>query len=221
MSTPIRVVIADDHAIVREGLRILLAGIADVEVVADAASGPEAVTAVETHRPDVVLLDVRMPGNEALQAVRTILERQPASRVLLLTSYIEERLIDDAIKAGVAGYLLKDTTRDDLVAAIRDAHVGRSVLHPEVQETLLRRIRAPHAPAPTEALTARELQVLRHIAAGQSNKQIAAALYLSEGTVKGYTSAIFGKLGVADRTQAALYALRAGVTPAEEPDHRS
>ncbi len=214
MSKSIRLVIADDHAIVRQGLKTLLADEPGIEVVGEAANGDEAAEVAEKLAADVLLLDLQMPGSSGMAAIEALGERSSAVRIIVLSSFAEDRQVRQAIQAGVAGYLLKDVDRAGLVQAIHDAHAGQPALHPEVQRRLMRQLSTPEAPNPVETLTARELDVLRQIAAGRSNKEIAKALHLSEGTIKGYTSTLFGKLGVNDRTQAALFALRAGVSPA-------
>ncbi len=207
----IRVLIVDDHEIVREGLRAVLEEEADLELAGEAGSGDEAVARAQALAPDVVLMDLVMPGLPALEAIRRIRGASPATQVLVLTTFVEDRQVREAVEAGAIGYLLKDVLKIDLARAIRAAHAGRPWLHPEAQRHLMQRVVARPAPAPHEALTARERAVLDEIGRGRSNKQIAAALHLSEGTVKGYVSIILDKLGVEDRTQAALYAVRHGL----------
>ncbi len=214
MNKSIRLVIADDHAIVRQGLKTLLADEPDIDVVGEAANGDEAAEMAEKLAADVLLLDLQMPVSGGMSAIEALHQQGSGVRIIVLSSFAEDRQVRQAIQAGVAGYLLKDVGRADLVQAIRNAHAGQPALHPEVQRRLMRQLSTPDAPDPVESLTARELDELRHIAAGRSNKEIAKALYLSEVTIKGYTSTLFGKLGVSDRTQAALFALRAGVSPA-------
>ena len=216
-SGPIRVLLVDDHPIVRSGLRTLLAEEPDIEVVGEAGDGEEGVERAVALRPDVVLLDLKMPGVDGLETIRRLGQQGVASRVLVLTSFSDEVLVGQAIELGATGYLLKDVLRDDLVRAIREASQGRPTLHPEVQQQLMRRLRSGREPSPMDELTTRELDVLRLLASGRSNRQIATELYLSEGTVKGYVSAILAKLQVADRTQAALFAVRHGLVPAAEP----
>lgn len=219
MSASIRVLIADDHAIVREGLRSLLGEEHDLEVVGEAASGEAAVAEVQRHAPDVVLLDVRMPGKlDGLGALARIRALRPATQVVMLTTFSGEREVKEAVASGAIGYLLKDALKDEILRAIRNAAVGRPSLHPEAQRHLMRRVAASREPAPHEALTARELSVLLLLGRGHSNRGIATRLDLSEGTVKGYVSTVLSKLGVEDRTQAALYAVRHDlVTPDPEP----
>ncbi len=212
MSPPIRVLIVDDHAIVREGLHTLLAEEADIEVVGQAANGAEAVSLATALYPDVILMDLVMPEMDGIKAMQRIRDAGIASRVLVLTSFANDEHVRDAIRAGAIGYLLKDVLKPDLLRAIHAAAQGQTVLHPEAQRSLIRQTIAPAEPPPHASLTARERDVLRLIAQGKSNKEIAAALHLTEGTVKGYVSAILDKLGVADRTQAALYAVKHGLS---------
>jgi NarL family two-component system response regulator LiaR len=212
MSRPVRVLIADDHAVVREGLNLFLSEEADdVEVVGEAANGEEAVAAALQLRPDVILMDVMMPRMDGIEALRRIRASGVPSQVLMLTTFAEEAHVRQAIQAGAIGYLMKDVLRAELVAAIRAAAEGRPTLHPEAQSRLMSHLTTPPAPSPLDVLTDRERDVLRLIARGKSNKAIASTLSLSVGTVKGYVSAILAKLGVGDRTQAALLAVRNGI----------
>jgi DNA-binding NarL/FixJ family response regulator len=212
MSAPVRVLIADDHAVVREGLNLFLSEETDdVEVVGEAADGAEAVAKAERLRPDVILMDVKMPRMDGIEALRRIREAGLPTRVLMLTTFAEEAHVKQAIQAGAIGYLMKDVLKPELLSAIRAAAAGRPTLHPEAQSRLITHLTTPPAPSPLDVLTDRERDVLRLIAAGKSNKAIASALFLSVGTVKGYVSAILAKLGVSDRTQAALLAVRHGV----------
>jgi DNA-binding NarL/FixJ family response regulator len=205
---PIRVLIVDDHEIVREGLQTLLAEESELEVSGLAADGASALSLAEAVRPDVVLMDLVMPGMDGIETIRRMQQTCPSCRVLVLTSFAENQRVRDAIQAGAIGYLLKDVLKTELLQAIRNAAQGKPTLHPEVQQNLIRQIAAPAEEAPHQRLTFRERDILRLIAQGRSNKEIAASLHLTEGTVKGYVSAIFDKLGVADRTQAALYAVK-------------
>ncbi|HSD02736.1 MAG TPA: response regulator transcription factor [Gaiellales bacterium] len=206
MTPAIRVLLVDDHPVVRQGLRALLSTQDGIDVVGEAADGEAAVAAAERLSPDVVLMDVVMPGIDGVEALRRICQRRSQTRVVMLTSYADERQAMEAVDAGASGFLLKDASPRDVVAAIRAAHRGEAVLHPSVAAKLLAERRRP--PAAHADLTARELEVLRLIARGLQNKQIAAQLHLSEKTVKTHVSAILRKLGVADRTQAAMYAVR-------------
>ncbi len=209
-SNAIRVVIADDHAIVREGLRTLLSDEPDIDLIGEAGDGEEAVALVGRETPDVVLMDIAMPALDGVAAAERIRKAGWPTRVILLTSAIGDELrLQEALDAGVIGYLLKDVSRDELIRAIRSAHGGAPAFHPAVQKQLLRRAageRFPH-----EDLTPRELDILKEIARGKSNKSIAYELGLTEGTVKGYVSTVLSKLGVNDRTQAALYAVKNGL----------
>ncbi len=206
MTPAVRVLLVDDHPVVRQGLRALLSTQDGIEVVGEADDGEAAVAAAERLSPDVVLMDVVMPGMDGVEALRRIGERRPQTRVVMLTSYADERRAMEAVDAGASGFLLKDASPRDVAAAIRAAHRGEAVLHPSVAAKLLAERRRP--PAAHADLTARELEVLRLIARGLQNKQIAAQLHVSEKTVKTHVSAILRKLDVTDRTQAAMYAVR-------------
>ncbi len=208
---PIRVLVVDDHHIVREGLTMLLSEEQDVVVVGEAANGAEAIAKTAETTPDVILMDLVMPEMDGIAATQTICKQYPRCRVLVLTSFAEDQKVRDAIQAGAIGYLLKDILKPDLLKAIHTASVGEPTLHPEAQRLLMRQVAVPKPISLLDMLTSRELDVLRLIARGQSNKEIAATLYLTEGTVKGYVSAILAKLEVADRTQAALYAVKHGL----------
>jgi DNA-binding NarL/FixJ family response regulator len=213
----IRVLIVDDHQIVREGLQTLLAEEPDFEVVGTAGEGDTAVALAERTKPDVILMDLVMPGLDGIEATRRILRDNPSERVLVLTTFADDQRVREAIQAGAIGYLLKDVLKEDLVRALRAAAMGRPSLHPEVQQHLMREVAGRTSSSQTQAaphlsLTEREISILHLIADGRSNKEIAAALYLTEGTIKGYVSTIFDKLGVEDRTQAALYAVKHGLT---------
>ena len=214
--TRIRVLIADDHEIVREGLRNLFRGEEDIEVVAEARDGAEALRAVKEHRPDVALMDLVMPETDGLEATRQVREVSPETQVLVLTSFAEDRQVHEALRSGAAGYLLKDVSRQDLLRAIRGVKDGLPALHPEAQRLLMRRVAPDPARSVLEDLTAREREVLVLVAKGHGNRAIADALFLSEGTVKGYVSIILSKLGVQDRTQAALWAVKHGVVTPEQ-----
>lgn len=207
----VRVLIVDDHAIVREGLHTLLSEEADMEVVGEATNGREAVSVAADLRPDVILMDLVMPEMDGIAAIKEINRKKIPSQILVLTSFSEDRRVHDAIQAGAIGYLLKDVLRPELLRAIHAAARGEPALHPEAQRQLMRQVAAPPDPPLLDSLTNREMDVLRLIASGQSNKEIAATLHLTEGTVKGYVSTILSKLNVADRTQAALYAVKHGV----------
>lgn len=212
MITPLRVVIADDHIVVREGLQMFLAETPDeVEVVGQASDGAEAIIMIEALRPDVVIMDLVMPRVDGIEAIRRLRQRGNETPVLVLTTFADGGRVGEAIGAGAIGYLLKDIGRSDLLAAVRAAARGQPTLHPAAQHELVQHLAAPQTSAPFGALTARERDVLRLIAAGCSNKRIATELSISLGTVKGYVSSILDKLNVADRTQAALFAVRNGI----------
>jgi DNA-binding NarL/FixJ family response regulator len=209
MRKPVRVLIADDHQVVREGLQMILAeSDGEIVVVGQASDGDEAVRLATAEKPDVVLMDLSMPRVDGLEATRRLREAGIESRVLILTSFADGEGVRDAVRAGVTGYLMKDVLKGELLAAIRLAADGVPTLHPRAQQHLMRGIAEPETPSPFTALTPRERDVLALLARGESNKRIAAALNLSIGTVKGYVSAIFEKLGVEDRTQAALLAAK-------------
>lgn len=202
----IRLVIADDHLVVRDGLRGMLESQPDFEVVAEASDGLEAVRLVNDLTPEVVLMDLRMPVMDGVTAIREIKTNQPDIQVLVLTTYDSDADILPAIEAGATGYLLKDTSREDLYAAIRATARGESVLAPVVAAKLIGRMRAPAE----EQLTSRELEVLQLVAEGASNRDIASSLHISQATVKSHLLHIFGKLGVSDRTAAVTVALKRG-----------
>jgi NarL family two-component system response regulator LiaR len=210
----IRVLVADDHAVVRKGIAAVLSTEPGIEVVGEAAEGAEAVAAARQLHPDVVLMDLMMPEMNGIEALRRILADQPGTRVLVLTSFATDDQVLPAIKAGALGYLLKDSGPDELVRAIRQVHRGESSLHPKVARQLVEHVARPAEPTPTDAaeiLTGRERDVLRLVARGLSNQQIAAELVLSEATVRVHVSNILSKLQLESRTQAALYALRQGL----------
>jgi NarL family two-component system response regulator LiaR len=221
VSESIRVLVADDHTVVRKGIRAVLSTEPGIEVVAEAADGAEAVEAVRTLAPDVVLMDLVMPTMSGIDALRQILAEQPGARILVLTSFATDDQVLPAIRAGALGYLLKDSGPEELVRAIHQVHRGESSLHPRVARQVLDELARPAAltsPEPATPLTGRELEVLRLVARGLSNQEIATALVLSEATVRVHVSSILGKLQLASRTQAALYALRQGLASlADEP----
>jgi NarL family two-component system response regulator LiaR len=208
----IRVLIADDHAVVRQGLRTFLELQDDIEVMGDACDGEEAVAAALDGRPDVVIMDLVMPGLDGIEATRRILRERPATRVIALTSFLDDEKVLPAVRAGAAGYLLKDVEPEQLVRAIRTVHGGEALLHPAATATVMREL-ADHAEPADEAdlgLTGREREVLTLVARGLPNKLIARELGIAEKTVKTHVSSILAKLGVTDRTQAALLAVRRG-----------
>jgi NarL family two-component system response regulator LiaR len=205
----ISVVIADDHPFVRHGLRTYLETLEDMDVAGEATNGVEAVELVEHLLPDVVLMDLVMPEMDGIGAIRRIREVAPSTRVIALTSFADDEKVFPAIKAGAAGYLLKDVRPADLADAVRKASRGEALLAPSVAARLMQEV-SGERPAPA-GLTERELEVLRLIARGMPNKQIARELVVSEKTVKTHVSNILAKLHLADRTQAALYAVREGL----------
>ncbi|MDR6842149.1 DNA-binding NarL/FixJ family response regulator [Pseudoxanthomonas sacheonensis] len=211
MSEMIRILLADDHAVVREGLRALLEQQPDMRVVAEASDGPTALRMVVGETPDVIVLDMKMPGATAVETIEAIKQQRPRTQVLVFTSYAEDSQVRDALTAGATGYLLKDALAEDLIRAVREVNAGRAWLHPQAQRQMLEWMRRP--PSQVDSLTSRERSVLILLAEGQSNKQIARNLGLTAGTVKGYVSQVLDKLGVADRTQAALLAHKEGIAP--------
>lgn len=213
----ITIVIADDHEMVRRGLRMTIAAEPDLVLLGEATTGCEAVQLVTQLQPALVLLDVQMPDMDGVAAAKTIRQTHPATAVVMLTSFAEDAQLYAALDAGVIGYLLKDISGDDLVEAIRGAVRGEPQLHPSIALRLMRR--RSTTGDPFADLTERERDVLKTLARGYSNKEIAQALFLTETTVKGYVSTVLSKLGVSDRTQAALIAVRHGLVKlAELPD---
>jgi DNA-binding NarL/FixJ family response regulator len=206
----IRVLLADDHPVVREGLRGMLAAEPDIEVVGEAASGPEAVVLAGRLRPDVILMDLRMPGGDGVEAIRNL----PGATVVVLTTYDSDADILRAVEAGAAGYLLKDTPRAALADRVRAAARGETVLAPAVAGRLMGRMRAEPAASRAEQLSARETEVLALVARGLTNAQVARQLYLSEATVKTHLLRACAKLGVSGRTAAVTKAIETGALPA-------
>jgi DNA-binding NarL/FixJ family response regulator len=204
----VRVLIADDHELVREGLRTLLAEASDMEVVGEAKNGAEAVQLTGVLQPDVVLMDLQMPIMDGIEATGKLRATSPSVHVVVLTTFVDAEKVKSAIQAGALGYLLKDVKKDDLLQAVRDAAMGTPTLHAEAQKSLMAQVTHPGDSNPIATLTHRERDVLALIAQGQSNKEIGNTLSLTEGTVKGYVSAILSKIGVQDRTQAALFAVK-------------
>jgi DNA-binding NarL/FixJ family response regulator len=203
----IRIVLVDDHAVVRTGLAQLLDGSEGIEVVGAAATGAEAVVVVRDTRPDVVLMDLQMPEMDGVAATRRLLAETPGTQVLVLTSYSDAERIVAALDAGAVGYLLKDADPEEIISGVRAVSRGESPLHPRAARTLL----TARSAGPTSGLTPRELEVLGLVRAGLANKQIARRLGISERTVKAHLTSTFARIGVVDRTQAALWAERHGV----------
>ncbi|MFE0379794.1 response regulator [Streptomyces inhibens] len=207
----IRVLLVDDHQVVRRGLRTFLEVQDDIEVVGEASDGAEGIAAAEQLRPDVVLMDVKMPGMDGIEALRKLRELANPARVLVVTSFTEQRTVVPALRAGAAGYVYKDIDPEALAGAIRSVHAGHVLLQPEVAEALLAQDEGNSGQGRGTSLTDREREVLCLIADGRSNREIARALVLSEKTVKTHVSNILMKLDLADRTQAALWAVRHGI----------
>jgi NarL family two-component system response regulator LiaR len=217
MKEPIRVLITDDHAIVRKGLAVLLGTERGIKVVGEARDGREAVEKAGALKPDVVLMDLVMPGMDGIEATRKITEARPGVRILVLTSFAADDKVFPAVKAGALGYLLKDTAPEELVEAIHRVHRGEPSLQPDIARKVLQELSHPGKEKPTtDPLTERELEVLRLISRGLSNKEIAAAIFVAEWTVRTHVSNILSKLHLASRTQAALYALKSGLASLDE-----
>ena len=209
----ISVLIVDDHGMVRQGLRTYLSLIEDIKVVGEAQNGSEAVAQVRRLKPDVVLMDLVMPEMDGIEATRRINELHPETKVIVLSSFTEDDKVFPAIKSGAAGYLLKDIAPAELAGAIRAVTQGKTQLHPDIAKKLMNQFVDPKAKieAVHEDLTPREVEVLRLLARGMSNAELAEALFISEKTVKTHISNILGKLNLADRTQAAIYAYKRGL----------
>jgi NarL family two-component system response regulator LiaR len=218
VSGKIRVFLADDHAVVRKGLETLIDTRDDMEVVGIAADGDEAVHGVAQLQPDVILLDIQMPRKTGVEAITLIKAANPGARILVLTSFSEDETVFAAIRAGALGYLLKDSSPGELIQAIRNVHQGRSFLHPDIALRVIQELSRPPAnrPLTEEPLTEREVEVLKLVARGLSNQSIAEFLVVSERTVRTHISNILGKLHLANRTQAALYALRQGLASLDD-----
>lgn len=208
----IRILIADDHVIVREGIRTLLGSVPEMEVVGEAVDGAEAIAKTRDLGPDVVLMDLIMPGINGIDAISAITRENPDVRILVLTSFSEEDMVFRAIEAGALGYLLKDSSPAQLIQAIQDVHGGQASLHPSIALKLIKELKRPSTLPPAEQpLTGRELAVLKLVAQGLTNPEIAERLVISEWTVRTHIRNVLGKLHLANRTQAALYAVREGL----------
>jgi len=218
MTDPIiRVLIADDHTIVRKGIRAVLANVPDIELVGEATNGREAVAEAERLGPDVILMDLVMPEMDGIEAIRRIKAQKPGARLLVLTTFAGEDKIFPAIKAGAIGYHLKDSSPEKLIEAIRQVYRGESALHPVIARKVLQELSGPSERPPTrDPLTPREVEVLHWVAEGLENWEIAEKLVISEATVRTHVTNILGKLHLASRTQAALYALREGLAPLDD-----
>ena len=215
MTTPIRLLLVDDQRLMRDGLRLLLELEPDMTVAAEAGDGQEALDAYERVQPDVTLMDIRMPGMDGVEATRRILARWPEARIIILTTFDDDAYVFEGLRAGARGYLLKAVSGEELARAIRTVAAGGALIDPSVTHKVLEafsRLPRQAAPAPLpEPLTERELEVLKLMAEGLSNREIARRLFLAEGTVKNYVSNILGKLEARDRTQAALRARELGI----------
>ncbi|MBM3136520.1 MAG: response regulator transcription factor, partial [Chloroflexi bacterium] len=217
MPKPIRVLIADDHALVRKGLYALISTKPDIEVVGEAADGDQAVREARTLQPDVILLDLAMPRKDGIGAIREIKQENPEARILVLTGFAEDERVFAAIKAGALGYLLKESSPTELIQAIGAVSRGEPSLSPTIALKLVRELRRPAGlPLTEEPLTGREVEVLKLVAHGLSNQELAERLVISERTVGAHISTILSKLHLANRTQAALYALREGLVSLNE-----
>ena len=213
----IRILITDDHIVVRKGIRALLATEPDIDVVGEAENGRQAVAEADRLQPDVILMDMVMPEMDGVEAIRRITSQQPQARILVLTSFASDDKVFPAIKAGALGYLLKDSGPEDLIQAIHQVYRGEPSLPPTIARKVLQELSRPseHPPTP-EPLTMREVEVLRLVTRGQSNQTIAEQLVISEATVRTHVSNILSKLHLASRTQAALYALREGLASLDD-----
>jgi NarL family two-component system response regulator LiaR len=214
--TPIRVLIVDDQTIVRKGIRALLAEVEQIEVVGEAGDGQEAVSQARALQPDVILMDLVMPHVDGIEATRQI-ARDQAARILVLTSFAGDDKVFPAIKAGALGYLLKDSEPEDLLRGIEQVHRGEPSLHPTIARKVLQEMQRPSEHPPTQdPLTDRELEVLRLVATGLTNREIAGRLMVTEATVRSHVSNVLGKLHLANRVQATLYALQEGLTALDD-----
>jgi NarL family two-component system response regulator LiaR len=217
MTSPIRVLIADDHAILRKGIRVLLGTEPDIEVVGEAGDGLETIALARELTPDVILMDLLMPQMDGIEATRQITAELPGVRVLVLTSFAADDKVFPAIKAGALGYILKDSGPAELVQAIHQVHLGQPSLEPSIALKVLQEVTRPPQRQPTpDPLTGREMEVLRQLAQGKSNREIADQLVITELTVRTHVSNILGKLHLASRTQAALYALKEGLASLDD-----
>jgi len=217
MSDSITVLLVDDHAIVRQGVRAFLETQSDISVVGEVGSGEDAIRLAAQHVPDVILMDLIMPGMDGVEATRLVKQISPRSQIVVLTSYHEDEHIFPALKAGALSYILKDISAEELASAVRKAAAGEAVLHPRVAARVIKELQGVRGDKvnPFTELSERELEVLKLIADGMSNSEMAAKLFLSEKTIKGHVSNILSKLHLVDRTQAAVYAWREGVVRKE------
>ena len=212
MSKTIKILICDDHAIVRIGLRSLVSAETEMELVGEAVDGEEAVVMAKKLKPDVIIMDLNMPRKDGVTAIAEIKKKNPNARILVFTSYSDDKNVFSAIKAGASGYLLKDSSPEELLQAINDVYAGKSSLHPVIAQKVIQEMHQPTDLPPTDdPLSAREVEVLQNVAQGMSNQEIARTLKIKEGTVRIHVGNILNKLQLANRTQAALYALREGL----------
>ncbi len=219
MSQAIRILVVDDQAIVRKGIKALLATESYLQVIGEAENGKDALAKIAKLQPDVILMDLQMPEMNGIEAIQHIMASQANARILVLTSFASDEMLFPAIKAGALGYLLKDSSPEELVQAIQQVYRGESSLHPAIARKVLQELSrppAPEKPPTTEPLTERELDVLRLVARGLGNQQIAEQLVISEATVRTHVSNILSKLHLASRTQAALYALQKGIASLDD-----
>jgi NarL family two-component system response regulator LiaR len=217
MSEPIRIFVTDDHSLVRKGIRATLELVPDMELVGEAANGQEAVEKVGNNLPDVVLMDLVMPEMDGIEAIQRIKTEYPELAILVLTTFAGEDKVFPAIKAGASGYQLKDSDPEELIAAIRQVYQGEPALHPTIARKVLQELTRPTKAPPTpDPLTPREVEVLKLVAKGMENPDIADQLVISEATVRTHVSNIMSKLHLASRTQAALYALREGLASLDD-----
>ena len=212
MSKSIRLLICDDHAVVRRGLRSLVGVKAEMELVGEAVDGEEAVAMAKKLKPDVIIMDLIMPRKDGVTAITEIKKKNSDAKILVLTSFSDDKNVFSAIKAGASGYLLKDSSPEELLQAIHDVHAGKSSLHPVIAQKVIQEMHQPTDLPPTDdPLSAREVEVLQNVAQGMSNQEIARTLKIKEGTFRIHVGNILNKLQLANRTQAALYALREGL----------
>jgi NarL family two-component system response regulator LiaR len=212
MSKSIRLLICDDHAVVRRGLRSLVGVKAEMELVGEAVDGDEAVVMAKKLKPDVIIMDLIMPRKDGVTAITEIKKKNSDAKILVLTSFSDDKNVFSAIKAGASGYLLKDSSPEELLQAIHDVHAGKSSLHPVIAQKVIQEMHQPTDLPPTDdPLSAREVEVLQNVAQGMSNQEIARTLKIKEGTVRIHVGNILNKLQLANRTQAALHALREGL----------
>ena len=216
MPKTIRLLICDDHAVVRRGLRSLVGVKPEMELVGEAVDGEEAVTMAKKLKPDVIIMDLIMPRKDGVTAIAEIKKKNPDAKILVLTSFSDDKNVFSAIKAGASGYLLKDSSPEDLLQAIDDVYHGKSSLHPVIAQKVIHEMHQPSDLPPTDdPLSEREVEVLRNVAQGMSNQEIAQTLEIKEGTVRIHVGNILNKLQLANRTQATLYALREGLAELE------